>query len=254
MKLFVKVLTLGMLIAVIMSGCAGPTASGPLTKIRIATDPTYPPFESVKRENRQIVGFDVEVMKAIAARENLSVEFVSTNYQFLTGSVARCEVDGAISAMEITDELRQSMSLTDSYYSVGLVVAVKKGNLAITGRDSLAGMVVGAQRGQTGAAELQKLPGVQTRLYDSFDLAFQDLIIGMIDAVVADSPQVMDYASTPANNLQVVGGEFSVRNYAIGVCPRNPELLKKMNDGLAAIKADGTLEKLRQTWVVNGVE
>jgi ABC-type amino acid transport substrate-binding protein len=252
MKRFFTMIGVGLLIGVLLAGCASST--GALTRVRIATDPTYPPFEQVQRENKQLVGFDMDVMRAIADRAGLNVEFVSTSYDILLGSVARCEVDGAISAMEITDDLKQSMSFSNPYYVVGQEVVVKKGNLSITGRDTLAGMVVGAQKGQTGAAELQKMAGVQTRLYDSAEMAFQDLIIGLIDAVVADSPQAQDYSSLPANNLKIVGSSFTPKNYGIAVCNQNPDLLKKINTGLATIQSDGTLERLRQKWIVQGVQ
>ncbi len=251
MKRISRTIIAGLLLTLLLTACAGP-ASGALTPVRIATDPTFPPFEQVDRDSRTLVGFDMDVMRAIGDRARLNVDFVSTSYNILLGSVASCEVDGAISAMAISDDLKATMSFSDPYYSVGQVVVVKKGNLTITGRDTLAGMAVGAQQGDPGAAELQKIPGVQPRLYDSVEMAFQDLIIGLLDAVIADYPQALSYASTPANNLQLVGSEFASKNYGIAVCSRNPAVLQKINAGLAAIKADGTIARLEKKWIVQG--
>jgi polar amino acid transport system substrate-binding protein len=131
---------LASLLAILAACNSNPTAPG--NKIRIGIDATLPPFESVSSDNKNYSGFDIDLMRAIAANAGLDVEFVnlSTN-QLLTG-VLNCTIDGGISAIPISDQLKQQMAFSDPYLTVEQVVVVKKSNITITGRDQLSGMVV----------------------------------------------------------------------------------------------------------------
>jgi polar amino acid transport system substrate-binding protein len=231
-----------------LAACANKT---PPVKVRFGTDATYPPFETVV--NKQITGFDIELMKAIAAKANLEVEFVNNGYPQVLAGMAECQFDGAISAIAVTDKLAEQMSFSDVYFSIGQVVVVKQGNITILGRDSLAGMTVGAQKGTTSASELEQINGVKARIYASPDLVFQDLINGLIDAVIADKMVALSFANQPSNQLKIVGDEFAIENYAIAICNQKPDLLKQVNDGLKAVKANGALTKLVKKWLTNPV-
>ena len=220
-------------------------------KVVIGLDASYPPFESVDYDNRKMVGFDVDLMDDIAARVGLDVEYSNVNYNLLLGQIAQCQVDGGISAITIADDLKQQMNFSDPYYNSSLVVAVKKGNVTIPGPEGLAGMTVGSQSGTPGEIEIQKMLGAQYVLYDNFDLAFEDLIAGMIDAVVSDKAEALSYVNIKAANLKIAGGEFAVENYGIAVCNQKAELLDRINVGLASVKADGTLDRLVDKWITN---
>jgi polar amino acid transport system substrate-binding protein len=220
-------------------------------KVVIGLDASYPPFESVDYDNRKMVGFDVDLMDAIAARVGLNVEYSNVNYTMLLGEIAQCQVDGGISAITIADDLKQQMNFSDPYYNSSLVVVVKKGNTVINGPESLPGMTVGSQAGTPGEVEIQKIPGVQYTPYDNFDIAYNDLIGGMIDAVVSDKAEALSYVNIKAANLKIAGGEFNVENYGVAVCSQNEELLKRVNAGIASVRADGTLDKLVEKWITN---
>lgn len=221
-------------------------------KITVATDATFPPFESVNLDSKQVVGLDIDIMKAIADRANFEITWANASYESLLAGMAKCQYDAAISAIPITVELKQQMYFSDTYYAAGQVIVVKKGNTRINGRDTLANMTVGAQQKTSSATEIGNIPGVKFRPYFSFELAFNDLIFGTIDAVVADKPMAMSYVGKPANNLKLVGDEFAVEEFGIAVCNKKDELLKPINDALASLKGNGTLAKLIDKWVVKG--
>jgi polar amino acid transport system substrate-binding protein len=233
----------------LLAACSpGETKSAPI-KIRIGTDATFPPFEMVDYNQRTLTGFDIELMQAIAAKSNLEVEFVNTGFENMLRAIAACQTDGAIAAIPITAEHRQQMLFSDPYFVHAQVVVVKQGNLTLTGWEKLPGQTVGVQRGTPGALEVQKLAGAQVKTYPALDLAFEDLINGQIDAVVADQPQALSYVNIRANNLKLAGAEFAREDYGIAVCAQRPDLAKTINRGLAAVKADGTLDQLTQKWL-----
>jgi ABC-type amino acid transport substrate-binding protein len=117
-----------------LAGCA--KKSDPI-KVNIGTSASYPPFESVDLVNREMVGFDIDLMRAVAEKANLEVEFANTEYNALLRDVSQCNIDGAIAAIPITDELKKEMLFSTPYISVGQVLVVKQNNSQITGLDKL---------------------------------------------------------------------------------------------------------------------
>jgi len=75
------------------------------------------------------------------------------------------------------------------------------------------------------------------------------LIFGNVEAVVTSRTLALEYANIPANHLKIVGDKLGSESYAIAVCQAKPELLAKINAGLAAMKNDGTLNKLIKKWI-----
>ncbi len=234
-------------VGLLLAGCGG--AASP-SKIKIGTDATFPPFELVDEQTKQLTGFDVELMKAVAQKAGLDVDFVNVGFDPLLAGVAQCQYDGAIAAVTITDERKQQMAFSNPYFEAGQVVVVKKDNDTIKTKDDLAGKTAGSQIGTTGAIEIGKVPNAKLKTYDSFDLAFQDLINGQIDAVVADNPLALGYVGKNADKIKVTGPVFTSENYGIAVCNKKADLVAKLNQGIDAVKADGTLDKLVQKWIV----
>lgn len=263
MKRTVVVCTLLVMVSIILAACApaatqaptnaptsAPTAV-PAETIRVATDATWPPFEIVDETTKNIIGFDIDLLKAAAAAEGLQVEFVNVGFDPLLAGIAQCQYDAAISAITITDERKQQMLFTDPYFNAGQVVAVQAANTEITGKDSLTGKKVGAQIGTTGAIEATNA-GAEVRSYDTVDLAYQDLMNGQIDAVIADNPLAIGFVGKNPDKLKLVGDVFTSEEYGIAVCKDRADLVEKLNAGLAKVKADGLIEILTKQWIQSG--
>lgn len=219
------------------------------TKVRVATDATWPPFESVNEQTKAIEGFDIDLLNAVAKKAGLEIEYINVGFDPLLAGIAQCQYDAAISAMTITEERKKSMNFSDPYFAAGQVVTVRADNSDITDKDELTGKKVGAQIGTTGAIEVGKIQGAQLKTYDDIGLAYQDLMNGQIDAVVADNPLALGYVGKNPDKLKVVGEVFTEEYYGIAVCNKNTELLGKINAGLKAVKDDGTIEKLTEKWL-----
>jgi polar amino acid transport system substrate-binding protein len=237
---------------VISFGAAACGSPGPRTKVLIGTSAGFPPFETLGPDRRTLIGFDIDLMKAIAAKSNLEVEFTTVPYAPLLAGIANCTYDAGIAAITVDDTLKSQMSFSDPYFAVGQLIVVKKGNPTIAGRETLAGQSVGVQANTAGAAEVAKIPGAQAKTYPVIDQAFDELISGLLDAVVADNAVALSYTGVPATNLKIVGEPLAASNYAVAVCSQRAELLTRINAGLAAVRADGTLGRLTQQWITNG--
>src|SRR4030042_903024 len=110
---------IGLMLLAMVPGCSQGEA-----KIRIATDATWPPFEYVDEETMEIVGFDIDLMTAIAEKEDLDIEFVNVAWDPLLAGVAQCQYDAAISSITITFERAEAMLFSDPYFAAGQVVVV----------------------------------------------------------------------------------------------------------------------------------
>lgn len=237
-----------LLVSLVLAACGG----GQKAKVIVATDATWPPFEQVDETSKAIVGFDIDLMNAIAKEGGFEVEYSNVPWDSLLAGMAQCQYDAAISAMTITPERAEQFAFSDPYFAAGQVVTVRVDNTDITGRDSLAGKVVGVQLGTTGDIEAQKIAGATVKNYDDIGLAFQDLMNGQIDAVIADNPLALGYVGQNADKLKTVGEVFTDEFYGIAVCKDKTDLVAQINKGLAAVKAKGLIEELTAKWISGG--
>ncbi len=246
MKRYLFIILSSLIIAsFILSGCAN-TAP---TKVRVATDATWPPFESVDETTKEIVGLDIDLMKAVAQKGGFEVEFINVSWDPLLAGMAQCQYDAAISSITITDDRKQKMGFSNPYFEAGQIVTVQASNTDITGKESLSGKKIGAQLGTTGAIEAGKIAGAVVKTYDDIGLAFQDLLNSQIDAVIADNPLALGYVVKNAGKLKTAGAAFTDEFYGIAVCSTNKDLLDKINKGLAAVKSEGLIDKLAKQWM-----
>jgi polar amino acid transport system substrate-binding protein len=243
-KLLLSLISLFVLVGLVLTSCSSQESN----KVRVATDATWPPFEYVNDQTKEIEGFDIDLFKAIAEKEGLDLEFINVGFDPLLAGMAQGTYDAAISSITITDERKQSMLFSEPYYAAGQLVVVRKDNNTIIGKDTLTGNI-GAQIGTTGAMEVQKVAAATLKTYDDISLAFQDLINGQINAVVSDNWLALGYVAKNANVLKEVGGVFTSENYGIAVAKGKTDLLKKINSGLAKVKSEGLIEILSKKWI-----
>lgn len=243
-----------MMVLLIASLLLGACSTSGGEKVTVAMDATWPPFEYVDEQSKELVGFDVDLIKAIAEKEGLEVELVNVSWDPLLAGMAQCQYDAAISAMTITEERKENFNFSEPYFAAGQVVTVQLDNSDITGKDSLSGKTVGAQLGTTGAIEAESMEGVTLKSYDDISLAFQDLMNGQIDAVIADNPLALGYVGQNPDKLKVVGDVFTDEYYGIAVCKTNTELLAKLNSGLQKVQAEGLIDELVTKWIASAGE
>ena len=237
-------IVLGLLIAgATLASCGG----GAPQKIQVATDATWAPFEYVDDATKEIVGFDIDLMNAIAEEANLDIEFVNVGFDPLLAGMAQGTYDAAISSITITEDRQRDMLFSDPYYAAGQIITVQKSNTTITGKNNLTGNV-GAQLGTTGAIEVGKLSGVTLRTYDEIGLAFQDLMNGQIVAVVCDNPVAAEYVVRNPDKLKFAGDVFTDEYYGIAVAKGKEDLLEKINEGLEKVLEEGIIAELEEKW------
>ena len=222
-------------------------APAPAKVYVVGTDAAYAPFES-QNEKGEIVGFDIDVVQAIAAKAGIQVKFVNTPWEGIFNTLQQGDRDMIVSAVTITDERKQTMDFSDPYFDAAQLIAVKDTS-KVTKFADLKKLKVGVQTGTTGDEAVSKLMGktsTSIKRFESTPLALKELESGGVDAVVADNGVIAQYvANNPGGKFKTVSDkEFVPEQYGIAVKKGNAELLGKLNQGLAAIKADGTYNQI----------
>ena len=237
--------------AVVAAPAPAPAASAPVPAPArvyvVGTDAAYAPFES-QNEKGDIVGFDIDVVKAIAAKAGIEVKFVNTPWEGIFNALNQGDRDLLVSAVTITDERKQTMDFSAPYFDAQQLIAVK-GTSKVAKFDDLKKLKVGVQTGTTGDEAVSKLQGktsANIKRFESTPLALKELEAGGVDAVVADNGVVIHYVNNNAGSKfkTVADASFTPEQYGLPVKKGNTELLDKLNKGLADIKADGSYDKI----------
>ena len=213
----------------------------------VGTDAAYAPFES-QNEKGEIVGFDIEVVQAIAKKAGIEVKFVNTPWEGIFNALGQGDRDMIVSAVTITAERKGTMDFSDPYFDAQQLIAVKESSKIAKFAD-LKKLKVGVQTGTTGDEAVTKLLGKTSaaiKRFESTPLALKELEAGGVDAVVADNGVVINYvANNPGGKFKSIADkEFVPEQYGIALKKGNTELQAKLNKGLAEIRADGTYDAI----------
>jgi ABC-type amino acid transport substrate-binding protein len=218
-------------------------------KIVVGTSADYPPYEFHKEINKkdEIVGFDIEIARAIAKDLGVQLEIKDMKFDALLASLDSGNVDFVISGMTPTEERKKSVDFTNVYYTAVQTVVVRAEDKdKLKSVDDLKGKKVGVQKGATQekiakeqiqGAELKALPKIS------------DLVLELknkkIDALVVELPVASAYVSKN-KDLLVTNIPLNTEDSgsAIGVKKGAPELVEAMNKTLDKLKADKTIDKL----------
>ena len=216
-------------------------------KIRIGTEGAYPPFNE-KNEKGELIGFDVDIAKALCAKMDADCTFVAQDWDGIIPALKARKYDAIVASMSITDERKEQVDFTDPYYANYLQFIAKKGMMLSPTQDGLKGKTIGAQRATVSSQHLEDNFGnvATIKLYDTQTAAYGDLKTGRLDAMLSDIYPALEWVNKPENKDYDLVGERIDIDDKIGIAVRkeDQELKAKLNKALGAILKDGTYEKI----------
>jgi lysine-arginine-ornithine-binding protein len=224
-------------------------------QVKIGTEGAYPPFNSIDTDG-QLVGFDIDIAKALCAAANFECEFVVQDWDGIIPGLIAKKYDAIVASMSITDKRREVVDFTNKYYlTPAKFVAAKGADFDFTPA-GLAGRTIGVQRATTheNFARAQ-FPEAAVRTYATQDEANADLVSGRLDLVMADSVALFEgfLKTDPGKEFAFVGPDYHDPKYhgeGAGIALRKGEddLRLAFDQAIEKIRADGTYQAINQKY------
>ena len=246
------------LLAVIMAmaalagcGSAAADSTGATAKetLTVGTNAAFPPFEFVG-DDGEPDGFDIALIKAIGEEIGMEVQIQDMEFDSLVSSIGN-KIDVAIAGMTVTEERKNTVDFSDSYYEAVQSVIVPKGS-AIATADDLKGLKIGVQLGTTGEFIAEDIEGSEISAYNKAVDAVNDLNNGRVDCVIVDKNPAEVFGAQFSDKVDVIDGNnfgFEPENYAIALPKGNTDLADKINAALKKLKEDGTYDSLVKKYI-----
>ncbi|MDR7378033.1 polar amino acid transport system substrate-binding protein [Rhodoferax ferrireducens] len=215
----------------------------------VGSSATYRPF-AYESPSKEIVGYDVDIIKAVAQKAGLQIKIVNTPWTGIFAALNNGDVDLVISGVTINDKRKQSYDFTAPYFEARQLIAVPQASTAKTLKD-LAGKKIGVVTGSTGddisSREFGKT-NPDIRRFESTPVVISELANSGLDAAIGDNG-VIAFRVQEHKQLKTVNDpSFPKEFFGIVVKQGNKALLDKLNTGLAAVKADGSYATIYKKW------
>lgn len=223
--------------------------------IKIGTEGAYPPFNNLTTSG-ELVGFDVDIAKALCDEMKVKCEFVTNDWDGIIPSLIAGKFDAIIASMSITDERKEKVDFTDKYYNTPPAIAVPKDSDITEATDAgLDGKILGAQSSTTHSnyAE-EKLGSADLRLYPTPDEYKLDIASGRIDAVIDDVIVLSEWLETPDGECCKILGTLTpdpvINGEGAGIAIRKGEddLREMFNTAIAAIRSNGKYKEINDKY------
>ncbi len=197
----------------------------------------------------QFTGFDNELLRAMAEKIGLRVNFVGTEFSGLLAQVASRRFHVGSSSLTTTEARRRTVGFTNGY-DFGYFSLVVPSGSAITGFDKLAaGQRIGVVQGTVQEAYVVDSLHLDPVKFPDYNTVYASLKTRQIDAWVAPSQQAQGTVQ-PGDSAEIIENTFSLDNFvAYAVAKENKPLIDALNSGLDAVIADGTWSRLYSDWV-----
>lgn len=235
-----KKLIIGLVVimGIVMTACGSKEEN---KKIYVGTNAEFAPFEYL--EGDKIVGFDIDLINAIAKDAGFEIEIVDMEFDGLLPSLQSKKVDLVIAGMTATEERKKAVEFSNSYYIANQVIVTKEGVEGLGNFDTLVGKKVGVILGFTGDLIVSEIEGVNVEKFDSAYAGIMALTADKVEAIVLDSEPAKNFVAKNAG-LKIVEGDAESEEYAIAGRKDNKELIEKINVSLDKLKEDGTYDEL----------
>lgn len=267
-------------LSVILAGCttvdmskAGPDDIKAYGKLVVATSPDFPPFENL--ENDEIVGWDIDVAKALAEKLGVELEIQSMSFDAVLSSVATGKVHMGMAGISYSAKRDETMDFSVNVYDSQQMIVVRADDTSITGPMDLEGKTVAVQAGTIGnllanmdenyayktdennntVAILGK-PGSVNAL-ESGMLACQQLKNGtsngyQADAVILDKLPAQDIVeklnAEGGTQLKILDASVYGDAYAFAIGEGNKAFKEWLDAAYQELVDDGTIAKLNEKW------
>ena len=213
--------------------------------VRIGTEGAYAPWNYLD-ESGELAGYEIDLGNAVCERIGVECEFVQNEWDSIIPNLQAGNYDVIMAGMSITDERMETISFTEAYYppDPSRYIAAAGGEFDF---DALEGLRIGAQGATIQAAYAEENFGADNTIltFETPDQSISDLAAGNLDLIIADGSYLQPIVDGSGGQIVFVGPEVEIGGgVGAGVRKDDTELQRQLDDALAALKADGTVDAL----------
>ena len=220
-------------------------------KLTVVAELGFAPFEYMDEKTGEPVGFDVDVINAVAEKMGLTASYLpNQKFDTLVPIIKQGgKADVSIAAVTITDERMESVDFSESYLDSNQAIVVAKGSSETEESLNDASKQVVCQGGTTGDEWIgENLPDAVRVPVDDVTAALTGVQTGLYQAMVVDLPVASYMLSQSFSDLEIVKEIPTGEQYGIAVSKDNPELTQAVNKALEDMKSDGTMKEIETKW------
>ncbi|MBS1958809.1 MAG: ABC transporter permease subunit [Bdellovibrionales bacterium] len=223
--------------------------AGPTKELRWAADAkSGVPYMFIDpNDPTKKLGFELDIMTAIATRMGRKLVFVQNEWESLVPGLERGDYDVAANGIEITPERQEQVLFSNPYYSTFEQLIVNADNAHIKSIEDLKGKKAGTLKASLAHYILEKQTKAKIVFYEEEDQGYTDVQNKRIDAFFIDYPIALYYAY-PNPKLKAVGDPVGKMFYGVAVSKKHPEIVPELNTAIKTLIESGELAKILAKW------
>jgi cystine transport system permease protein len=215
--------------------------------LRVGTEGVYAPF-SYHDESGQLVGYDVDIAKAVGDKLGVKVEFVETPWDSMFAALEANRFDIVANQVTINDERKAKYDLSDPYAIGQGVIVTRADDNSVKSLADLKGKIA-AENPTSNWAELARANGARVESVDGFAQAIKLLNQSRVDVVVNDSIAVYQYLAETGDKTVKIAAETDEKSEQGFAARKDSGLLPELNKALKDLSDDGTLPKISEKYL-----
>lgn len=255
---FRRYLALGAFVVAFGQAATVACAQGTKTVINAATVPKYPPFEFKDPASGKLVGFDVDIVDAIAARMGIKVNWIDSSFDQLISSIETKRADIIVAGMADTPERRATVSFLDYLHANSVFFTLRASAARFPDLNALCGKRVATARRTIWPAAIEKWsddhcvaagkPAVIVVGTDGSPDTRLQLNQGRADAAVQGAETIPYQNTIEGDRYVILGKPFLVQEMGLGFAKDDAQFGQRLKLALAALMADGSYQELLRKW------
>ena len=211
--------------------------------LKVATEGTFSPF-SYYNDKNELVGYDVDVARAVAEKLGLKIEFLTAPWDAMLAAFDAGKADAVFNQVSITDERKKKYEYSVPYTVVYGAIIVHKDNNDIKSFEDLKGKK-NADSATSNWAQVAKKYGAQNVTVDSFAKSMELLIARRVDTVVRDNTVFYDFLKQRPDAPIKIAAKLKDVDYSAAIVQKgNKELADQISKALNELKAEGKLREI----------
>lgn len=231
--------------------CAGSALALPV--LNVGTQPVFQPFEFVDGRTKQLVGYDIDLIRAAAKHMGYEIKFAPMGLDGLIPAVMTGNIDLITSGLTITPERQKKIDFTRPVYHSSQVLLVNKSDAhAIRSEKDLRNKTVCVEIASAGAELARTIPGAKLKTFNSLADDILEMQNRGCAAVISDKPAIEYYLKQRGTRSMVeVQTGFPKEEIAFAVRKGNKKLLDQLNRTLLQMEKSGETAKIYKKWFGN---